>query len=122
MGYDSAQGHDDMADGNDLTLILAMLGQLQTTTEAGLAGVNARLDKLNGRVAANESMAATLNERTSKMVCVSHAGLLGQLESDVKTLKEAPVKSATKSVAITGTVVASVMAIVEGIAMWMRSH
>ena len=111
-----------MADGNDLTLILAMLGQLQTTTEAGLAGVNARLDKLNGRVAANESMAATLNERTSKMVCVSHAGLLGQLESDVKTLKEAPVKSATKSVAITGTVVASVMAIVEGIAMWMRSH
>lgn len=118
MGHDSAQGHD-MADGNDLTLILKMLDNLKDTTEHGLAGINARLDRLNGRVSTTEQNVATLDERTSKMVCVTHAGLLGQLESDVKTLKDAPVRSHAKASVVTGTVVAVVLAVADGLWMWM---
>lgn len=117
---DSGTGRDTV-DANDPTLglILRMLDNIQATMENGLAAVNQRLDTLNGRTTTNQQNIATLDERTSRMVCVTHAGLLGQLETDVKALKDAPVKSQAKTAAITGTTVAALVVIVEGVAQWL---
>ena len=107
---------------NDLTLVLKLLDNMQSTMETGFEAVNTRLDKLNGRVATSESSIATLDERTSKMVCLTHASLLGQLETDVKALKDAPVKSHAKTSALTGASVAVVLALADGIWMWLSKR
>lgn len=118
---DSDERHDMEANDPTLGLILRMLDGLQKTTETGLSGVNQRLDRLNGRVAANEQLAAAVNERTSKMTCIEHAGVLAQLETDVETLKNAPkqvAQATVKTSALTGGAFAILAVALDGLWMW----
>lgn len=118
---DSDERHDMEANDQTLGLILRMLDGLQKTTETGLSGVNQRLDRLNGRVAANEQLAAAVNERTSRMTCIEHAGVLAQLETDVETLKNAPkqvAQATVKTSALTGGAFAILAVALDGLWMW----
>lgn len=118
---DSDERHDMEANDPTLGLILRMLDGLQKTTETGLSGVNQRLDRLNGRVAANEQLAAAVNERTSRMTCIEHAGVLAQLETDVETLKNAPkqvAQATVKTSALTGGAFAILAVALDGLWMW----
>ena len=116
---DSDTDRDPM-DSTDL--ILRMLGDMKTDMQHGFSGLGDRLDLLNGRIAAGEQNIATLHERTKSMVCATHAAVLGQIDADIKSLKDAPVQSKAKAAAFTAGVVAAVMTVIEGVATWMRAQ